>query len=245
MNKLIFICCLFLTGHVFSQSVATVLFTSHTVKVKRGGVESNISRGASLQNGDTIVTSGQAVAKIKYANGTLVTLGENSVYKILAYSGNQHDIQIKSELTSGKIHSKTSGKKKEILKTPVVALAILGTDYNVYTPNSKATYVLVNEGTIQANGKTLDIGAGFLITAAGISEAPFPLEGRVDDTSGAGVDLNTEVNVNDLDNLDVAATSLDVSQAANVAIESGTSIQAEEMVPAMDTLVEIELSCGV
>ncbi|VEG92601.1 FecR domain-containing protein [Legionella spiritensis] len=131
MNKLIFICCLFLTGHVFSQSVATVLFTSHTVKVKRGGVESNISRGASLQNGDTIVTSGQAVAKIKYANGTLVTLGENSVYKILAYSGNQHDIQIKSELTSGKIHSKTSGKKKEILKTPVVALAILGT--NVYT----------------------------------------------------------------------------------------------------------------
>ncbi|WP_172597113.1 hypothetical protein [Legionella spiritensis] len=57
--------------------------------------------------------------------------------------------------------------------------------------------------------------------------------------------MNTEVNVNDLDNLDVAATSLDVSQAANVAIESGTSIQAEEMVPAMDTLVEIELSCGV
>ncbi|KGP64440.1 hypothetical protein EP47_11790 [Legionella norrlandica] len=193
MKKLILICLILGINSVFAKSVATVLFTSKKVVANRNGIERTLSRGSSLDVGDAVITGKGALANIKYNNGTLVNIGENSNYKILAYSSKPSDIQVAAELDTGKIKFKTTGKSKETLKTPVIALAILGTECSAYVPASDKTYVELKSGTIsgtisgnQAVGSVLmNAGDSILATNEGIRHAPFPQGGRVETVTGA------------------------------------------------------------
>ncbi|HRD70712.1 MAG TPA: FecR family protein [Legionella sp.] len=184
MKRLIMICLLFGVSNVFADSVAKVLFATNKVVASRNGTERTLTRGSSLNAGDTIITAGGAAVNIKYNNGTLVNLGENSNYKILAYTPNQ-ETQIKAELNSGKLKFKTQGKVKETLKTPVMALAILGTEVSVYVPKNNKTYVSVQEGKVKAAGRVFGPGKNFLITPEGIVDAPFPAAGQISTPAGA------------------------------------------------------------
>lgn len=138
MKKLIIGFCCFFVNMAFADSAAMVLFVAKSVNNATGQA---LARGTSLQAGDSVITGEGALAKIKYTNGTLVTLGEKTTYKIIAYSPKQGDVEIKAELTTGKLNIKTERKTKEELKTPTVALAISGTQLNIFVP------VVSNEGT--------------------------------------------------------------------------------------------------
>ena len=179
MKKIFLLCLLLVTTNIFAQSTAVTLAVTNKVTAKFKKTERNISRGTGLSTGEDVRTAQSSLASLKYSNGTFVELGERSNYEILSYQPKQSDITIKAELSSGKLHSKTSGKLKEVLKTPVVALSILGTDYNVFVASPTKVYVRVNQGRVQARDKIFTAGQSFVVTPNSISKAPFPKEGEV------------------------------------------------------------------
>jgi len=195
MKKLILVYLIFASPLSFAETVATVLYSSKTVMATHNGVAHAISRGATLEAGDSIKTEAGAGANIKYKNGTLVNIGENSVYKILAYSPKSTDEQIKAELSAGKIHIKTNGKTKEALKTPVIALAILGTDVSVYVASPAKTYTQVSEGKVKVGETILGIGQSALATPQGVVSTPFPAAGKVSSPQSAPGTIRTSISV--------------------------------------------------
>lgn len=150
MKKFVFICLLFNAVAAFADSVATVLFTLNSVTASHGGASRSLARGGSLEVGDKIVTGDGAKVNIKYSNGTLVNLGPNSSYTILSFSPNTNDVQVKAQLDQGSLSVKTNGRTKETLKTPVMAMAILGTALQVSVDkrHQNKTYVRLIQGKV-------------------------------------------------------------------------------------------------
>ena len=179
MKKLISILLLLLISPIVAASVGTVLFTMKKVIAQNGGVTRTLTRGSPLEVEDTIMTAADAAAKIKYTNGTVVTLGPNTNYKIVAYAPSQAEV-LKADLKQGKMESQTNGGvKREALKTPVVALAITGTEYQVFVSTRKKTYIKLIKGSIKIGKKLLRPGESIVATMQGISPAPFPAAGNI------------------------------------------------------------------
>lgn len=196
MKKLILIGLLLTANHLYAAA-AKVLYTQSKVVANHNNVARSISRGSSVEVGDEIVTAAGAAAHIQYSNGTLVNIGSDSKYKILAYSPSQKDNQISAELSKGRLETQNSGKIKETLKTPIVSLAILGTHLRVYASQanhpvgnkknpkcagncaSELTNVQVIEGLVSARDKLLKAGDSVRVSCDRIIDAPFPPEGIV------------------------------------------------------------------
>jgi hypothetical protein len=178
MKKLLFTGLLVLTSHVFAQSAATVLFTQKKVTAEHKGVQRSVARGSALNTGDQLMTSAGALVNFRYGNGALVNMGENSRYTILEYAP-KANVQIKSELSKGKVEIKTPSHIKENLKTPIVSLAILGTDVRVYVASPQATYIQVIEGLVEARNTYIRPGDSVQVNKNKIISAPFPQEGVV------------------------------------------------------------------
>lgn len=157
---------------VFAKT-AVVLSTKNAVQGSIQGANKLLKRGDALKAGDSINTGGGAIARIKYSNGTLVSIAPNSSYKILAYAPDA-EVQIKAELTKGTMVSKTNGKTKESLKTPVIAMAILGTKYATTVTSPKQTYIKVIQGSVQAGNRTLGPGDSVMASPSGVVDAEYP-----------------------------------------------------------------------
>ncbi|KTD39935.1 FecR protein [Legionella parisiensis] len=170
-----------LASQLFAQTAATVLFTQKKVVARHNGAERVITRGSSVGVGDEVVTGDGAAANLQYSNGALVSMGENSNYKILAYAPKEA-VQIKAELSKGKLEIKTPEKIKESLKTPILSLAILGTEIRVYVVGN-VTNIQVIDGLVLARGEYLRAGASVRVTADGMVNAPFPKEGVIKRTA--------------------------------------------------------------
>jgi len=203
MKKLILIGMLLVASNLLAQTAATVLFTVKKVVASHNGVERTLSRGSSLDAGDSVITSDGALVNIQYLNGALVNIGANSHYTIIAYSPKSSAVQIKAELNIGKVHIKTAGKVKETLKTPIVSLAILGTDLDVavvcpiamaVTCASPTTLIQVNEGTVQARNMFLTPGSSVRVTPHAITNATFPKEQLVAPPRNAPGSISTGAN---------------------------------------------------
>jgi len=179
MKKLFLVSLLFVATNIFAQSAALTLSVTNKVVAKMKNTERKLNRGAALNVKDNVITSVNSLATLKYTNGTIVDLGEKTRYQILSYQPKQSDITIRAEIYSGKMHSKTSGRLKETLKTPVVALSILGTDYNVYVASPTKVYVKVNQGQVMARNKIIRAGESYVITPTRMYPTPFPQEGYV------------------------------------------------------------------
>lgn len=174
MKPLFFFALCVISTALLAQPAATVLSTANQVSASHNGTTRILTRGSTLEVGDAIMTGANAKANIKYSNGTLVNISSNSNYKILAYAPKASDVQIKAELSQGTIASKTNGKTKESLKTPVIAMAILGTQYAVQVASKTQTYIHVTEGHVAADNRILGPGDSVLATPGGIINAPFP-----------------------------------------------------------------------
>lgn len=219
MKKLITICLLLSMGSTFAASVAKVLYTANKVTASQNGAVRTLTRGSALEAGDSITTAANAAANIQYQNGTLINLGENTNYKILSFTPNQ-DTAIKAELNAGKLKIKTPGKVKETLRTPVMALAILGTQLSVYVPQKDKVYVSVQEGRVEAGGAIFGAGKSFLITPQGIVETPFPAAGQI----------NTPKS---------AEGTIAAQPSTQGTIAAGSSAQSESSAPAINTIATV------
>lgn len=260
MKKLMFMCFILMATNTFAQSVAKVLFSAKKVMASRNGVERPLARGASLEVGDTVITADGALVNIKYSNGTLVNIGERSNYTIVAYSL-QSDTQIKAELNAGKIKFKTPGKVKETLKTPVMALAILGTEVSVYVAKADKVYVAVAEGKVRAGSTVFGPGKSFLITPNTIVNAPFPAVGQVNTPKGVEGTIaaaSTTQNTSDVTNqpsqdtttgdnaaLNTITTVAQIADAGQVVSTSVATNNAAAAIisPAVDNLAALSILC--
>ncbi len=139
--------CLCLSFSVAAQTAAKVLFTSGDVIAKRGGKIRKLSRGENLSVGDVVETSASAEARLRYTNGSLVTLSKKASYQILKYTPKQN-VEIEAKLNRGQAKIVTEGNqsKREVLKTQVVAMAILGTNVTVDTGIGNTLEVKLVEG---------------------------------------------------------------------------------------------------
>lgn len=231
MKKLILSGILMLSSHVFAQSAATVLFTEKKVVANHNGIERSITRGATLGAGDEVITESDALANIQYENGALVNIGSSSRYKILAYSP-QKSVQIKAELSHGKIEIKTPEKIKEQLKTPLVSMAILGTDVRVYVPSQKITYIQVIEGLVWAKNEYLRAGSSVAVTKDHIVKAEFPKEGiitsSINGTTSSMTGSDSAVDI--------------VTQASTVQLVGSSTVMSIQAIQAA-SIVGISLSC--
>lgn len=184
MKRLVIIFLAIFSTYAVAKPAAKLLVAVN--KVYKNNKSQLIRRGASIAVGDTIITSKNAKATLKYNNGTLVMLGANSQYKITSFSPKANKIQLSSEFTKGKMHATTGKQKREHLKTPIIAMAILGTEYMVYVPNSKTTYTKVISGCVQVCdvkyrkcGRVYTAGESFIATPSGVKSAPFPNAGNI------------------------------------------------------------------
>jgi hypothetical protein len=228
MKKLISIFLLLVATTASAQNAATVLYTSQKVSAEKAGVERTITRGSILAVGDAISTAAGATARLRYFNGTMVTLGADSTYKIMEYAPDQ-DVVINASLNRGKMESETdNGPKREKLNTPVVAMAVIGTKYNVLVSSDVKNNVRVIEGMIEAGGRLWGPGESFVATPEGVSEAPFPNEGIVEISAEMEAATEEAIGVAGGDSLssiagDIEFLSTTIIVGESVASDTGAS----------------------
>ena len=154
---------LLFSSHLFAaagNTIGTVLFTTDKVVVEQNHKQRAVTRGAPLYSGDTIITNATGQAKIKYNNGSLVTIRPNSNYVTSPATG-QKNGELNATLNKGTIDYSSTGKKKQgTIHTPVVSLAILGTQFTLsYSELTQETIVIVLSGIVSMNNQIITGGA--------------------------------------------------------------------------------------
>jgi hypothetical protein len=223
MKKLIFISLLISTLSAFAQSIGTILVAVNNVSAEQGTQKRTLSRGSAINTGDTIITGPNSHAQLKYSNGTLVTIQQNTRYQTTEYDPKKA-VSLKSNLSTGAIEYKSTGKKKGVIQTPVVALAILGTDFQaIATPTQ--TYLNVIEGLVSADGVIVGPGqtntSGSFNTNNQFVPGTIPWNAAVGDSASNDVIMGAEFTDNsyidsdpDLDNLSTDSPSTNTQTPA-------------------------------
>ncbi len=123
---------------LFASEIAYIKSLDGSVVIKRDMEDLTLSIGAKLKNNDLILTKKDSSCGIIFADGTVLTLGENSVFKINNYIFKplkkkfDFDVELtkgKSSFESGKI-SKLAPKSVKF-KIPEGIIGIRGTKFFV------------------------------------------------------------------------------------------------------------------
>lgn len=129
MKKWLFVFLFVQHAIAFSQSAGKILFTSKEVVAEHNSKQRTLARGSEVFEGDKISTREGALAQLQYSNGTLVSLQPNTTYTVISYNKSAKVVN-SAYLSRGGMESTTAAeKKKSLLGTPLVALAIAGTKY--------------------------------------------------------------------------------------------------------------------
>ena len=154
MKKWLFVFLFIYQAVAFSESAGKVLFTSKEVIAKRNNQQRTLTRGAEFFEGDVISTKDGALAQLQHSNGTLVSLQPNSEYSVVSYH-KEATVGNSAYLAKGGLESSTAtsdSKRKSLLSTPLVALAIAGTKYRAAifcnTATCKKFAIQVTEGLV-------------------------------------------------------------------------------------------------
>jgi hypothetical protein len=119
------------------NSAAVVLATNGTVTIHRGGTAMSAARKATLMELDEIHTGDNARAQLRFADGTVTTLGANTVFLIKGYqwkSGSKQEADANFQLVQGAFRTVTGhildaqGSRFNVT-TPVGVIGIRGTDF--------------------------------------------------------------------------------------------------------------------
>ncbi|WP_058481324.1 FecR family protein [Legionella waltersii] len=244
MKKVILVGLFLTINNAFAEDVATVLFASNKATVIRHNSETSLVRGAKLAVGDAIKTGPKSLVNIKYNNGTLVNLGDNSDYKIIAYSSKPNEVQVNAELSKGKLKFQTTGKSKEVLNTPIIALAIMGTSAHIYA-TSNGIYVNLADGQILAGNNSLPTNQTSLVNPNGqVSESQMPPEGNVETPSGS--EGNVDISASSSSQSENEGPSPTVVEGvASVATIASTQVASETSGESATAVPAISIDCAV
>lgn len=163
-----------------TPSVGLVLATAGTVQIQRGTQQISAERKTALQINDTIHTGDNARAQLRFADGTITTLGANTGFVIKQFDWTEKQsakANVQLELLAGAFRSVT-GKALAVagsqfgVKTPVGVIGIRGTDFwgGYLDPNAVDVLLIDGKHAVEvsnANGKVLleKPGQGTTLTA--------------------------------------------------------------------------------
>lgn len=254
MKKIILVIFILFTGTAFTAPAALVLLVSNKVSAQQAGKERALSRGSQLFTGDTIITGAGAKAEIKYTDGSLVSIQENTSYQIVSYSS-QQNVEFKTKLNKGAIEYTSSKKKKGSIQTPVVALAILGTQLQaIATPSN--TYLDVKQGLVQGGNQLVGPGqqfsSGSFDRSGNFTPGPIPWKysdstqtSSTDSSAGTTGDSNSST-IEQNSQIATETIGLTTSLIENTTINTAVSnIAIESQLPVIETveLAEIIAIC--
>ncbi len=135
-----------------------VLIAKGTVSAVSRGQSRALTRRAEFYVRESINTGSESSAQLRFNDGTLVTVGQNSTFRVEDYSFNDKTGAGRnvSSLVSGSLRSLTgkinsANQSAYELKTPVTSIGIRGTDFILATTRT-ITVVIVDSGAVIFGG---------------------------------------------------------------------------------------------
>ena len=125
---------LLLSSNVIAADVGTVIVTVKQVEIEKKSERRAAKRGSGFSQNESIVTGDEARARLKFVDGTLTTLGENTEFKVHRYQAEGHQPNARMELVKGAFRTITGSITKTDnpdfkVDTPVGSIGIRGTDF--------------------------------------------------------------------------------------------------------------------
>ena len=133
-----------------------ILTTGELKAINANNVSRSLQRGTAFYQDDTLTTGSAAQAKLRFTDGTLLTLNPNSRLRIDSYryqngaSNNNYIVN----LTTGGFRTVSGAIAKDNtadyqVHTPVATIAIRGTDYSIMFSNTEGLTTAVWQGAIE------------------------------------------------------------------------------------------------
>lgn len=145
--------CLWAAPARAAETVGSVASAFGTVWLQRGGSNYKLAQGQALQNGDAIITSNDAYAKLLMADESLLTVGAKSTFRIENFQSSATSRVASFRLFFGKVRaivSKVAAQKNDYrFITPTAVAGVRGTHLVVqFDKATNKTTVSVIEGSV-------------------------------------------------------------------------------------------------
>lgn len=161
IKLIVFLCLLLLSSLIMSaymfleeDHVAKISFPLGNVLVVPKGSTKMQKAGFNqkLFSGDKIRTQKQARCEIKYNDGSIVRIDQESIYTIINYKANKDQKKVESFLSIGKLWANIKKMAKQsdnwLLRGPSAVVAVRGTVYRMDANEDSSSQVLVYEGSV-------------------------------------------------------------------------------------------------
>jgi len=161
-KKIIFPVSIILAGFIFisayavltTKSVAKISFPMGNVLVLKKG-QKRMSKGTfnmNLYNGDKVKTQAESRCEIKFNEGSIVRIDEQSIYTIHKAEENAKKKEVESELSIGRLWANIKklarSTDKWNLRGPSAVVAVRGTIYRMDANQDSSVQVRVYEGSV-------------------------------------------------------------------------------------------------
>ena len=177
---------------LFGLSSTFAAFAAGIIETLRGDVKAGISAAAAsaasakqrVNSGTTLVTGPKSAATIRFEDGQVIAIHENSEFKVSEYVFSKEapaKDKFSFDLVKGALRAVTSAGTRRTpdafaLRTPTATMGIRGTDFMVAITNP--LFIQVISGVVQvvnAGGVAL-VGAGVTstVSAAGVTAVTIP-----------------------------------------------------------------------
>lgn len=146
------------------QAVAKISFPLGNVLVLKKGEKKMQKAGFNqkLYPGDKIRTQKQARCEIKYNDGSVIRIDQQSIYTIIKVQTAAKEKKVESSLSLGSLWAnikKLANKADNwLLRSPSAVVAVRGTVYRMETSEDKSSKVMVYEGSVNVAPPTWSPG---------------------------------------------------------------------------------------
>lgn len=200
--NLLFICLMLWTSVCFAAPAGTITHLSGPLAVRKAdGTTKSLSIGSKVEEGDTVVTQKRTYARLKFTDGSEVTLKPDTQFKVEKYSYDQtkpKDDAGSFNLIKGGLRTITGqvGKRGNQdsyrMKTPTATIGIRGTIYDAHFCQGDSCgsikpglYLAVTDGQVVVTNSagvqtTLPVAAGQYVYVASPTTPPVVLPAKPD-----------------------------------------------------------------
>ena len=195
VTSLLTVCILLVAALCYAGPAATVTHLSGPLAVRKAdGVTKALAVGSKVDEGDTVVTERRSYARLKFSDGSEVTLKPNTQFKVEQYAYDQANAGgdrgafrlIKGGLRAitGQI-GKRGDRDSYRMKTPTATIGIRGTSYDAHfcqgggcgATIQPGLYLAVTDGSVVVTNETgvqtaLQVKAGQHVYVRDAATAP-------------------------------------------------------------------------
>lgn len=146
---------LLLAGHVLAGGAAEVIGVRGEAWASQGGNQTRLALGSAIGEGTTVVTREGGRVKLRFADGSVVVVGETSTFTIEKFGqgGDGKRAQADMKLDMGLMSQTVAPGKPDSwrVSTPTVVTAVRGTEYLIEVRPDRTTEVSVLSGQVALN----------------------------------------------------------------------------------------------